>query len=236
VCYTVSIFAQTHAIETDTGALFEHPEDYEPYYHVSGFAHPRLPLITNADSDTLQLCSWGLIPRWTKDDEGAKKIQAMTLNARRETVFEKPSFRDAIVKRRALLPVNGFVEWHHEGTIKQPHYVRMRSATLFTLGCVWEDWTHPESGEFHRTFSIVTTDANLLMSHVHNAKQRMPVVILPNEREQWLHADDREFLEPLMRPLEDGLLEAYPITREVSRIKVNTREIELLEPVGDVQT
>ncbi len=236
MCYTVSIFAQTHAIETDTGALFEHPEDYEPYYHVSGFAHRRLPLITNADSDTLQMCTWGLIPRWTRDDEGAKKIQAMTLNARRETVFEKPSFRDAIVKRRALLPVNGFVEWHHEGSIKQPHYVQIRSADLFTLGCVWEDWTHPESGELHRTFSIVTTDANLLMSHVHNAKQRMPVVILPNDREQWLHADDREFLEPLMRPLEDGLLQAYPVTREVSRIAVNTREIELLEPVGGVQT
>jgi putative SOS response-associated peptidase YedK len=74
------------------------------------------------------------------------------------------------------------------------------------------------------------------MSHVHNAKQRMPIVILPQDREQWLHADDREFLEPLMRPLEEGLLEAFPITREVSRIKINTRELELLEPVGDTLT
>lgn len=234
MCYTVSIFAQTHVIETDTGALFEHPEDYVPYYHVSGFAHPRLPLITNSAPDTVQICTWGLIPRWTKDGQGAKKIQAMTLNARRETVFEKPSFRDAIAKRRALLPVNGFVEWRHEGTIKQPHYVRIPSGSVFTMGCLWEDWTNPESGEVHRTFSIVTTDANLLMSHVHNSKHRMPVVILPQDRDQWLHADDREFVEPLMRPLDEGLLEAFPITREVSRIKVNTREIELLEPVGDI--
>lgn len=92
------------------------------------------------------------------------------------------------------------------------------------------------SGELHRTFSIVTTDANVLMSHVHNAKQRMPVVIRAEDREQWLHADDREFVEPLMRPLEEGLLEAFPITREVSRIKINTREIELLEPVGETLT
>ena len=74
------------------------------------------------------------------------------------------------------------------------------------------------------------------MSYVHNAKQRMPVIIPRDMRQAWLHAEDREIVEPLMRPLEDGLLEAYPITREVSRIKMNTTEIELLEPVGDVRT
>ena len=74
------------------------------------------------------------------------------------------------------------------------------------------------------------------MSYVHNAKQRMPVVIPKTDRQAWLHAEDREIIEPLMRPLEEGLLEAFPITREVSRIKVNPTEAELLEPVGDVIT
>jgi putative SOS response-associated peptidase YedK len=236
VCFTVSIYATTHSIEADLGAVFEHDQEYRPYFHVSGFVHPHLPLITNAESDQIQLCEWGLIPRWTKSCESARDIRKMTLNARRETIYEKPSFRDAIRKRRALLPVNGFVEWRHEGALKIPHYVRAVDRSLLTLGCVWEDWTDPESGEVHTTFSIVTTDANELMSYVHNAKQRMPVIIPRDDRQVWLMAEDREQIEPCMRPLEDGVLEAFQVTREVSSIKVNTTEEQLLEPVGPMHT
>lgn len=236
MCFTVSIYASTHSIETDLGALFDHEEEYRPYFHVSGFVHPHLPLVTNTEPEQIQLCEWGLIPRWTKSFEAARDIRKMTLNARRETIFEKPSFRDAIKKRRALLPVNGFVEWHHEGTIKQPHLVRPIDRSILTLGCIWEDWADPASGEVHRTFSIVTTDANMLMSHVHNVKQRMPVVIPSRDRLTWLHAEDREAIEPCMRPLEEGILEAFPITKEVSSIKVNTIEEQLLEPVGPILT
>jgi putative SOS response-associated peptidase YedK len=114
--------------------------------------------------------------------------------------------------------------------------VRAKDQTLLTLGCIWEDWVDPGSGELHTTFSIVTTDANELMSYVHNVKQRMPVVIPRDARATWLHAEDREELEPCMRPLEEGVLEAFPITREVSSIKVNMSEVQLLEPVGPVLT
>ena len=236
MCFTVSIYAQTHSIETDLGALFEHEQDYRPYFHVSGFVHPCLPLLTSEEPKQIQLCEWGLIPRWTKSVDASIEIRRMTLNARRETIFEKPSFRDAVKKRRALLPVNGFIEWRHDGSVKQPHFVRAADGSMLTLGCIWEDWTDPDSGELHRTFSIVTTDANELMSYVHNIKQRMPVIIPKLDRATWLYADDREHIEPCMRPLEDGILEAFPITREVSIIKVNTTEEELLEPVGPVHT
>lgn len=236
MCFTVSVYASTHSIEKDLGALFDHEEEYRPYFHVSGFVHPLLPLVTNVAPDRIQMCEWGLIPRWTKAAQAANDIRKMTLNARRETIFEKPSFRDAIRKRRALLPVNGFVEWRHEGTVKQPHLVQAADHSLLTLGCIWEDWTDPESGELHTTFSIVTTDANELMSYVHNVKQRMPVVIPRDVRSTWLHAEDREELEPCMRPLEEGVLEAFPVTREVSSIKVNTSELQLLEPVGPMHT
>jgi putative SOS response-associated peptidase YedK len=224
-----------HSIEVELGAHANSDEEYRPFVHVSGFVHPHLPLVTGQDPETIQMCEWGLIPRWTKTSEAAQDIQKMTLNARRETIYEKPSFRDAIRKRRALLPVNGFIEWHHEGDVKQPHLVRQTNGELFTLGCVWEDWMEPDTGEIRRTFAIVTTDANELMSYVHNGKQRMPVIIPKVDRAGWLHADDREQIEPCMRPLEDGTLEAFPVTREVSRIKVNTTEMELLEPVGPVR-
>jgi len=234
VCFTVSIIAKTHVIEGAIGSLFDDPEEYRPYFHVSGFIHPNLPFITGEDPERITFAEWGLIPRWTKDEEKAAEIQGMTLNARSETVYDKPSFRDAIVKRRGLLPLNGFVEWRREEKVKQPYLVKMQGSEIFTIGCIWEEWTNKTSGERRRTFSIVTTEANMLMSYVHNVKQRMPVIIPDTDREAWLHADDRGIVEPLFRPLEDGFLEAYPVTREVSRIKLNDTDVEYLEPIGDV--
>ncbi len=234
MCFTVSIFASTHTIETEVGAVFDSAEEYQPYVYVTGFVFPRLPFITNKNPGSIEFAEWGLIPRWTKDEAAACDLRKMTLNARCETVYEKPSFRDAVTKRRGLLPVQGFIEWQHEGNTKLPHLVRMQNKKLFTLGCIWEDWINKEHGEVHRTFSIVTTQANMLMSRVHNQKQRMPVIIQPSDREAWLHAEDREIIEPLFRPLEDGVLEAFQVTREVSVVKVNREEEELLEPMGPV--
>jgi len=232
MCFTVSVFANTHQIEIDLGATFDDAAAYQPYFHVSGFVHPHLPVVTNDRPDRIELMRWGLIPSWVKDRAKADELASMTLNAKSETVFEKPSFRSAIAKRRALLAVNGFVEWRHEGTQKIPHLIRMQHHEIFTLGCLWEQWADRESGEVLRTFSIVTTEANELMSYVHNNKQRMPVVIPQGSRTAWLQADDRETATMLMRPLPEGLLTATPLSREVSRIKVNVDHHELLEPTG----
>lgn len=232
MCFTVSIYANTHVIETDMGAVFDDPEAYTAYYHVNGFVHPDLPFVTNDRPDALQVLSWGLVPRWVKDAASADDIRTKTLNARAETLFEKPSFRDAAKHRRGLLPVNGFVEWRHDGAVKQPYLVRAASHHLLTLGCVWEEWTCRGTGEVRRTFSIVTTEANQLLGWVHNAKQRMPVVIPPVARRLWLSDADREAVTTLMRPLDEGLLEAVAIDRTVSRVKVNMDHPELLDPLG----
>lgn len=208
MCFTVSIYATTHVIETSLGAVFDNEAAYQPHFKITGFVFPSLPVVANDDPSRIQMMDWGLIPRWTKDRAKADELRKMTLNARSETLFEKPSFRDAIAKRRALLPVNGFVEWRHEGKLKIPHYVHMHDESLFTLGCIWEEWTDTVSGELSTTFSIVTTEANELMSYVHNVKQRMPLIIEPHVREHWLASDDRDELERIMRPLADGQLEA----------------------------
>ena len=232
MCFTVSMYAKTHVIETDMGAVFDDPDAYTAYYHVSGFVHPELPVVANERPDAIQMMSWGLVPRWTKDAEAADEIRTMTLNARAETIFEKPSFRDAVVKRRALLPVNGFLEWRHDGAAKKPYVVRSRDGHLLTLGCVWEEWTCRGTGEVRRTFSIITTEANGLLSWVHNAKQRMPVIIPTSARTSWLEDADRHDVTTLMRPIADGLLEAVPVAKDVSRIKVNMDRPELLAPTG----
>lgn len=233
MCFTVSVFASTHEIETALGAVFDDASAYQPYFHVSGFVHPDLPFVTNERPDAIEQLRWGLVPGWVKDREKADDLANKTLNARSETVFEKPSFRSAIVKRRGLLPVNGFVEWRHEDDVKIPHLITATDRAPFTLGCIWERWTDKASGEVLKTFSIVTTAANELMSYVHNNKQRMPVVIPAGDRASWLSNDDRQELARLMRPLDEGVLTASPLRRDVSRVKVNTDHAELLEPTGD---
>ena len=232
MCFTVSIYAGTHVIETDVGAVFDDAAAYTPYFHVNGFVHPELPIITAERPTAIEMMQWGLVPRWTRDAAAADDIRSMTLNARAETLFEKPSFRDAATKRRALLPVNGFLEWRHEGPLKQPYMVRYRDNRLLTLGCVWDEWTDRGTGDTRRTFSVTTTAANALMSWVHNAKQRMPVIVPPSARQAWLSDIDRDEITRLMRPLDEGLIEAVPLDRAVSRIKVNTDHSELLVPIG----
>lgn len=212
MCFTVSIYATTHVIESSLGAVFDDEAAYQPHFKITGFVYPSLPVVANDDPSRIRMMEWGLIPRWTKDRAKADELRKMTLNARSETLFEKPSFRDAIAKRRGLLPVNGFVEWRHEGKLKIPHYVHMHDESLFTLGCIWEEWTDTASGEHSTTFSIVTTEANELMSYVHNVKQRMPLIIEPHVRTHWLASDDREELARIMRPLADGQLEADVLT------------------------
>ncbi|MBI2795002.1 MAG: SOS response-associated peptidase [Ignavibacteria bacterium] len=232
MCYTVSIFASTHEIETDLGATFDDADAYQPYFNVSGFVHPALPMVSSERPDAIQILEWGLIPRWIRDLDAASDIANKTLNARGDTVFEKSSFKDAIVSRRSLLPVNGFIEWRHEKKSKLPFFVRGIQETLITLGCIFEEWTDRNSGEHKKTFSILTTDANELMAYIHNNKLRMPVVIGKADRSAWLSDIDRHTIEQLMRPLCEHQLQAIPLSREISHITVNTDNADLLKPIG----
>lgn len=232
MCYTVSIFANTHEIETDLGATFDDADAYQPFFNVSGFVHPELPMVTSQRPDAIDMLEWGLIPAWVKNSESASDIANKTLNARSDTVFEKASFKSAIIRRRSLLPVNGFLEWRHEGGVKKPFLVRGIHETLITLGCIFEEWTDRISGEHKKTFSILTTDANALMSYVHNNKLRMPVVIGKADRSAWLSDINRHSIEQLMRPLSEHQLQAIPLSREITRITVNRDNADLLKPIG----
>lgn len=232
MCFTVSIYAQTHVIETDVGAVFDASAVYEPYVHVSGYVFPTLPIVTNSKPQAIGMAQWGLIPRWATDVDAAHELRTMTLNARSETMFDKPSFRDAAFRRRGLLPVNGFLEWRTEGKVKQPYRIRKVDGSLFTLGILWEEWLDRSTGEVHRTFSIATTVANNLMAWVHNAKQRMPVVIERTDRQTWLFEDDKERLKRILGPLPDGALIAEPVSRSVAKVNVNVDDYQLLEPIA----
>lgn len=198
------------------------PELKEAKYYVAGFDFPKMPVITNQDPDRLQGLTWGLIPSWVKSESQAREIRTHTLNARSDTVFDKPAFRNAIRQRRCLVPADGFYEWREVGGRKYPYYIYLKTREIFSFAGIWEEWTDRSTGEILRTFSILTTDANPLMAQIHNTKKRMPV-ILPREGErEWLRNGlSREEISALTKPLEQELMEAHPISKLITLKSVN---------------
>ena len=142
---------------------------------------------------TLDPLRWELIPYWCKDPSGGRK----PINAKCETVRDLPTFRDAYRKRRCIVPVDGFFEWRaiKGQRAKQPYAIAMKDGAPFGLGGIWENWQEPVSGEWIRTFAIITTDANALVADIHD---RMPVILAPGDYARWLgdEPDPRDLMRP----------------------------------------
>jgi putative SOS response-associated peptidase YedK len=170
---------------------------------------------------TLDLIRWGLLPSWAKD----RKIAWKLINAQAETVDKKPSFKKAFEKRRCLVPVDGFFEWKKIGKRKQPYMIAMADRAPFTLAGLWENWKDPDSGEWVRTFTIITTDANELVATIHD---RMPVVIGPEDRERWLKGPNPK---ELLKPYPAEQMTMWPVSPDLNSPK-NDRP-DLLDPIEE---
>ncbi len=166
---------------------------------------------------------WGLIPLWAKDP----KIGNQCINAKAETVAEKPSFRSAFKKRRCLVVATGFYEWQVQERIKQPLWIGLQSQRPFALAGLWEQWTSGE-GEPLETCTIITTEPNDLMAPIHN---RMPVILAPASYDQWLDPTFQhiEPLKALLRPYLSEELMAYPVSTLVNNPRHDVPQC--LEPV-----
>lgn len=199
------------------------------YYFVSGFSHPQLPVIKQ---DGLHLHQWGLIPFWSKDTAFADSIRSKTLNAKGETVFEKPSFRSSIVSKRCLLPVSGFFEWREVNKVKLPYFIKLRDDELFSLGCLYESWTDRQTGEVRDTFSIITTAANPLMEKIHNVKKRMPLIIAREDETAWVDPSlGKTGIRKLIKPYYEGGMLAYPVSRFLNNPRNERNVPEALKAV-----
>ena len=163
------------------------------------------------------LMHWGLIPSWSKDPS----IGARMINARSETVADKPSFRAAFKRRRCLVPVSGFYEWQKQGRTKQPYYITAEEGGLLAIAGLWEYWEGAD-GSALESCTLLTTEANELMTPLHN---RMPVFIAPEDFDEWLgdgKEESRRYLESLqhlLRPAPTDLLTAYPVSSYVSNAR-----------------
>ena len=171
---------------------------------------------------TLDPLRWGLIPHWCQDPTGGRK----PINAKCETVHRLPMFKDAYRRRRCILPVDGFYEWRATKgqRAKQPYAIAMRNDKPFGIGGLWENWKDPASGEWVRTFVIVTTDANELVAQIHT---RMPLILAPHEYKRWL-GDDPDPSD-LLRPFPAEPMGMWPISTRVN--KPENDDPSILEPV-----
>lgn len=184
-------------------------------YHVSGFAHPRLLCYSREEAPHFELLRWGLIPSWVKDTAQAVTLGRQTLNARGETIFSKPAFRQA-AHHRCLVLVDGFFEFFHFGKRTYPYHIRLRDDEVMALGGIRSTWNDPSTGQPVGTVSIVTTSANPLMTRIHNNPQaegpRMPFIV-PRELDAlWLAENTApEQISPLIGPYDESLLEAFTV-------------------------
>lgn len=179
-------------------------------YRVNAFSFPDCPVITS--DPEIQSYKWGLIPFWTKDEKQANEIKRMTLNARADTIFQKPSFREPIMKKRCIVPSTGYFEWRHEGTKKIPYYIYVKDEPIFSMAGIYDSWLDKSTGEIVNTFSIITTDANPLTDYIHNTKHRMPAILSLKDEEKWLDpALSKSDIEQLLLPFPAEQMDAYVI-------------------------
>jgi putative SOS response-associated peptidase YedK len=193
------------------------PELNEPRYYVSGFDFPKMPVITNGKPDTIQGYTWGLVPSWVKSPTQAAEIRSHILNARSDTVFEKPSFRNAIRFKRCLVPADGFYEWQTLGGKKYPYFIYLKDKDIFSFAGIWEEWPDHSTGEVLKTFCILTTEANPLMERIHNTQKRMPVILSKEKEMDWIKNDlSNNDILSLTKPFDDGLMEAHTISKLIT--------------------
>ena len=170
-----------------------------------------VPVVLNDGAHALDLARWGLVPSWAKDRSIASKL----INARSETVAEKPSFRSALKRRRCLVVADGWYEWQQDSKPKRPFLFHRVDDGPLTFAGLWEDWTDAATGEVLRTCTILTTGPGSLMAGVHD---RMPVLLPEGARELWLTPEpvDAGVLLPLLVPSEDPHLVRHEVSRVVN--------------------
>ncbi len=193
-------------------ALFRYEEqpNFPPRYNVA--PTQPIPIVRlHEGKRQFALVRWGLLPSWVRDP----KTFTLLINARGESVIDKPAFRAAMKRRRCLIPADGFYEWKAVGGRKQPYYVRQTSGAPMAFAGLWECWTGP-NGEEMETAAIVTTNANRLLTPIH---ARMPVIVQPEAFDLWLNCADVDATTAaaLIAPAPDNLLESYEVSTAVNR-------------------
>ena len=197
---------------------------YVPRYN--GAPTQKLAVITNAEPSRLSFYRWGLVPHWASDP----RVGARMINARSETILEKPAFRAAFRSQRCLVPSDGFFEWKRIAGGKQPYRFVMKDGLPFAFAGIWEEWKDGEDRPLH-TFSILTTAANALMAEVHD---RMPVILPREAYMPYLHDEVNE-AAALLKPFAEDAMMSYPVSSLVNSARNDSPEILLPAKTGNAE-
>ncbi len=187
----------------------------EPIFYASGFSHPDWRIVTQ--NEFIEVMQWGLIPSWF-NGEDPSEISNLTLNSRIETADEKASFKHLVNRQNCIVPSTGFFEWKTlKNNQKIPFFIHPSKDIVFSMAGLFDQWIDQNKGEIHTTFTILTGEANGLMSEIHNTKKRMPVLLLPDQELAWLNG--KLPLDILMQPAPEKLMLAHEIDRQVINSK-----------------
>ena len=224
MCGRSSLNKVEKELEARFNATF-YSEDLERYNPLPNFnvAPTQMhPVITNTNPEHLHYYRWGLIPFWAKDE----KIGYRMINARSETIAEKPSFRNALKKRRCLVPFDGYYEWVKKDGEKLPYRIITTDQEIFSIAGLWESWKNKE-GKLIHSFTLITQPASKSIANIHD---RMPAILSADEERLWIDQElpSEEALQ-LISPYPDELLHAYRVSKRVNNVREN--DAELIVPI-----
>ncbi|PWK13118.1 SOS response-associated peptidase [Tumebacillus permanentifrigoris] len=190
----------------------EIPFDYVPRYNIAP-GQPLTAVLAHDGQKRIGQLKWGLVPAWAKDVSIAYK----TINAKSETVADKPAFRQSFQRKRCLIPADGFYEWQKSGKSKQPMRILRQDREIFSMAGLYDSWNAPDGTKLH-TCTILTTKPNTLVSPIHD---RMPVILRREDEELWLDREhfDSERLQSLLTPYPEDEMFAYPVAAMVGNVR-----------------
>lgn len=182
-----------------------------------------VPIVFQESPNKIEEMVWGLIPHWAKDP----KIGNELINARAESLLEKPAFKDSFLKRRCLVPADGFYEWKKEGKEKIPYYIKLKDNSIFAFAGLYDIWKR-EDGKLIKTFTIITTEPNDLVREIHN---RMPVILRSEDEKIWINKEEKNItkLLSLLKPYPSEEMEAYPVSKRVNNPSYDSED--LIKPI-----
>ena len=219
-CGRYTLVMGNQKLEKRFGTKNKTPKSVRSNYNVA--PTQQMPVITNhGEGNEIEIMGWGFRPVWASDVSSAYKF----FNARAETLAEKPMWKKAFASKRCLVPASGFYEWHKDGKEKTPYYIHLKDQPIFAFAGLYDSWTDKQTGEVHKSYTIITTNPNGLMKPIHD---RMPVILEPSQENDWVNPkanDDVGFLENLLKPFNAKDMDAYTVSSEVNSAKHNSPEL-----------
>lgn len=222
MCGRFAFYSPTEAVTDIFGV--ENPPEIEPRFNIAPTQFVPVVRADDAGKRAISMLRWGLVPFWAKD----KNIGNRMINARAETLTEKPAYKEPFRKRRCIVPANGFYEWKKQGSVKQPYFIGLGGDTPFGMAGLWARWRDRENDdETLETFTIITTTPNEVVAPLHN---RMPVILPRESFSTWLSPanEDVSALQDLLAPASPEGFTFWPVSRRVNNAR--NEEADLVAP------